>query len=44
MAVVESFTLDPATMDIKMFQGDTKAFKFTAHRKSGTALVSLRAR
>lgn len=37
MAVVESFELDPATMDIKMFQGDTKAFKFTAHRKSGTA-------
>ena len=36
MAVVESFTLDPETMDIKMFQGDTKAFKFTAHRKSGT--------
>ena len=37
MAIVESFELDPATMDIKMFQGDTKAFKFTAHRKSGTA-------
>ena len=37
MAIVDSFTVNTATMDITMYAGDTGSFTFTAEKAGGDA-------